>query len=92
MVYIIHLPQVLIQYEVFNKDGVQHCPWEANSQLWGDNALTWDTGIMSEAISKECLDFQEAESSVGWTLSRGLGRESGLGRFQETLSKKTKVI
>lgn len=48
--------------------------------------------IMSEAISKECLDFQEAESSVGWTLSRGLGRESGLGRFQETLSKKTKVI
>lgn len=48
--------------------------------------------IMSEAISKECLDFQGAESSVGWTLSRGLGRESGLGRFQETLSKKTKVI
>lgn len=55
-----HLLKVLIQYEVFNKDGVQYCPWKANSQLWGDKAPTWSTDIMSEAVFKVCLDFPEA--------------------------------
>lgn len=55
-----HLLKVLIQYEVFNKDGVQYCPWKANSQLWGNKAPTWFTDIMSEAVSKVCLDFPEA--------------------------------
>lgn len=92
MFYIMHLLKVLIQYEVFNKDVVQYCPWEANSQLWRNKVSSWVTDIMSEAVSKVCLDFPEAETSVADTLSGSLGREGGLDRFQESLGKKTDVI